>query len=187
MYPTFKRLADIVLAGLGLIVLSPVMAAVALAIKVGDPGPVIFRQLRTGAGGREFPFYKFRSMPVTTGDIPSDRLAEVHITPVGRFIRRSNLDELPQLWNVVKGEMSLIGPRPPLPSQTELIDLRRGNGALDCRPGLTGWAQVHAYDGMSVARKAGLDGEYAQRMSLAIDAMIVLKTFGYFMRPPPKY
>ena len=187
MYPTVKRLADLVLAVLGLIALSPVMAAVALAIVVGDPGPVIFRQLRTGTGGRDFPFYKFRSMPVSTDDIPSDRLGEVRITPVGRFIRRSNLDELPPWWNVVKGEMSLIGPRPPLPSQTELIDLRRRNGALACRPGLTGWAQVHAYDGMSVARKAEFDGDYARRMSLITDALIVLKTFGYFLRPPPKY
>lgn len=187
MYPTFKRLVDFVLAGLGLIALLPVMAVVALAIRVRDPGPVIFRQMRTGAGGRDFPFYKFRSMPLSTGDIPSDRLGEVHIAPIGRFIRRTNLDELPQLWNVVKGDMSLIGPRPPLPSQTDLIDLRRRNGALNCRPGLTGWAQIHSYDGMSVERKADFDGEYARRMSLATDALIVLKTFGYLMRPPPRY
>lgn len=187
MYAAFKRLADMLLASAGLLVLAPVMAAIAIAIKVSDPGPVIFRQMRTGAGGKAFAFYKFRSMPEATGDIPSDRLGEIRISPVGRFIRRTNLDELPQLWNVVKGEMSLIGPRPSLPSQTELIDLRRRNGALACRPGLTGWAQVHAYDGMSVARKAEFDGEYARRMSLGVDVLIAVKTCGYFLRPPPKY
>lgn len=187
MYRTIKRVADIAVAGIGLVVLAPVMAATALAIKIGDPGPVIFRQMRTGANGRPFPFYKFRSMPVATGDVPSDRLGEIRIAPVGRFIRRTNLDELPQLWNVLKGEMSLIGPRPSLPTQTELIELRRANGALACRPGLTGWAQVNSYDGMSVEKKAAFDGEYARRVSLATDALIVVRTFGYFTRPPPKY
>ncbi len=175
------------MAGMALVILSPLMLAVALLIKIGDPGPVIFRQQRTGAGGRQFTFYKFRSMPMNTGDIPSDRLGEVKMTTVGRFIRRTNVDELPQLWNIMKGDMSLVGPRPPLPNQIELIELRRANGALDCRPGLTGLAQVSSYDGMSVASKAELDGRYAARMSLREDVSIVLATFGYLLKPPPKY
>jgi O-antigen biosynthesis protein WbqP len=187
VYHRLKRLLDVAIAGVALILLLPLLAAVALLIKIGDPGPVIFCQQRTGAGGRPFRFYKFRSMPVGTGDVPSDKLNDVKLTAVARFIRRTNIDELPQLWNIVKGDMSLVGPRPPLPSQTKLIELRRANGALDCRPGLTGLAQVNSYDGLSVERKAELDGRYAARASLATDLAIVLRTFGYLMKPPPKY
>ncbi len=182
-----KRVIDVLLASAGLIFLAPVMLAIALAIRLFDPGPAIFRQVRVGADGRHFDFYKFRSMPVNTGDIPSDQLGAVRISAVGRFLRRSNLDELPQLVNVLKGDMSLIGPRPPIPAQKELVSLRRDNGALGCRPGLTGWAQVNAFDGMSVARKAELDGEYAHHISFGRDIAIMLRTFVYLLRPPPKY
>ena len=182
-----KRLLDLILSLVAALILSPFMLLIALAIKLADPGPVIFRQQRIGVGGRTFAFYKFRSMPVNTGDIPSDRLGEVRLSWIGRLIRRTNLDELPQLWNVLKGDMSLIGPRPPIPSQEELVALRRENGALALRPGLTGWAQVNAYDGMSVAAKATLDGDYARGLSLLKDVRIILRTFLYLLRPPPKY
>ena len=182
-----KRLLDVAGAIAALVLLSPLMLAVALAIRLTDPGPVIFRQQRVGANGRLFDFYKFRSMPVGTGDVPSDRVGEVRLSRVGRLIRRTNLDELPQLWNVLRGDMSLVGPRPPIPDQRELIEMRRESGALACRPGLTGWAQVNSYDGMPAARKAEYDAEYARDLSFARDAAIVLRTFAYLLRPPPKY
>ncbi|HEV2568120.1 sugar transferase [Sphingomonas sp.] len=182
-----KRTLDVTLALTGLLLLLPFMAAIAIAIRLADPGPVIFRQLRTGRGGRTFEFYKFRSMPVNTGNVPSDQLAGVKLSPVGRFIRRTNLDELPQLINILRGDMSIVGPRPPIPSQTELIELRRRSGALACRPGLTGWAQVNSFDGMSVAEKATLDAAYATQVSLIRDLSIIARTFSYLLKPPPRY
>lgn len=182
-----KRALDVAASAAALILLSPVMLCVAAAIKIWDPGPVIFRQTRVGAGGRLFQFYKFRSMPVATGDLPSDGLGDVRLSWIGRLIRRTNIDELPQLWNILKGDMSIVGPRPPLTSQEELLALRRESGAIECRPGLTGWAQVLSYDGMSVTEKARLDAEYAHNVSFAKDAKIVLRTFGYLAKPPPKY
>jgi O-antigen biosynthesis protein WbqP len=182
-----KRAIDVVAAAAVLLALSPLILLLGLAIKIWDPGPIIFRQRRVGADGRQFDFYKLRSMPVNTGDIPSHQIGEVRLSWIGRLIRRTNLDELPQLWNVLRGDMSLIGPRPCIPAQQDLIELRRGNGALACRPGLTGLAQVNSYDGMSVEAKAAYDGDYAQSLSFGRDAAIVLRTFGYLLKPPPKY
>lgn len=182
-----KRLFDILLAAAALVALAPLCLLVIAAIRIFDPGPAIFRQDRVGRDGRIFQFYKFRSMPVATGDIPSDRIGELRLSRVGRFIRRTNIDELPQLVNIVKGDMSVVGPRPPIPAQTELVELRRRNGALACRPGLTGLAQINAFDGMSVAEKAGFDGKYADEVSFALDCAIIAKTFLYLLKPPPKY
>lgn len=182
-----KRAIDIVASAGTLIALLPLMLVVAAAIKVWDPGPVIFRQTRLGAGGRPFQFYKFRSMPLNTREAPSDRLGMVQLTWIARLIRRTNIDELPQLWNVLRGDMSLVGPRPALPGQEELIAMRRESGSLDCRPGLTGWAQVRSFDGMGAAEKARLDAEYARDVSLAKDLEIVLRTFIYLLKPPPTY
>lgn len=182
-----KRALDIILSLIAALLLSPLLLFIAIAIKLADPGPIIFRQQRIGVAGRPFAFYKFRSMPVNTGDIPSDQIGAIRLSWIGRVIRRTNADELPQLWNVLKGDMSLVGPRPPIPSQDELIALRRENGALALRPGLTGWAQVNSYDGMSVAAKAALDGDYARTVSLVKDLRIVLRTFVYLLRAPPKY
>ena len=131
--------------------------------------------------------YKFRSMPLGTGDISSDQLGTVQIDKVGKFIRRTNLDELPQLFNILKGDMSLVGPRPPLPSQNQLIDLRRNSGALSYRPGLTGLAQVNGFDGMSVAEKAAFDTNYVNEVSFMNDMAIILRTFIYVSKPPPTY
>lgn len=182
-----KRLMDILVAAFLLVLLSPLLLAIALCVKAFDPGPILFVQTRVGRNGEVFPFYKFRSMPVGTGDIPSDQLVSVTLTWVGAFLRRSNADELPQLFNILVGHMSLVGPRPSLPSQTVLMELRRANGALFCRPGLTGLAQVSSYDGMPVEVKAAFDGQYASRVRFMDDVRIVLRTFAYLLKPPPKY
>ena len=187
MYDVGKRVIDIAGALIALIIATPVVLVLGMLIKIFDPGPVIFTQKRSGRSGRTFQFYKLRSLPVTTGDIPSDQLGEVRLPWISRFLRRSNLDELPQFYNVLIGDMSLIGPRPALPTQTELLLLREENGAAQLRPGLTGWAQVNAYDGMPVTRKAELDGEYYAKRSLLTDAKVMLRTFAYLTRPPPKY
>ena len=182
-----KRVIDVTAASVVAIVLAPLFVAVAFAIRIFDPGPVIFRQQRIGRTGQPFTFYKFRSLPVTTGDIPSDALHAIELPWIGRFIRRTNIDELPQLFNILKGDMSIVGPRPPIPSQNELVEMRRKNGALNCRPGLTGLAQISAFDGMSASEKAAFDGQYAQSISFWTDAAIILRTFGYLLAPPPKY
>lgn len=188
MYRHFlKRIVDVVLATLALVVLSPVLLVIAAAVRFEDGGPVIFGQQRIGRDGRPFRLLKFRSMPENTGDIPSDAARSVRITRVGQVIRRTNADELPQLINILRGEMSVVGPRPALPTQHDLIAYRRGNGALRCSPGLTGLAQINAYDGMPAAMKARWDGTYAEHLSFAGDVMIILRTFRYLLMPPPTY
>ena len=160
---------------------------IAIIIIFQDGGSAIFKQKRVGKAGKEFLFYKFRSMPLSTPNVESKHTDKLQITPFGKFIRRTNLDELPQFYNVLKGDMSFIGPRPPIPSQTELIEFRRKNGALHLRPGLTGWAQVNSFDGMSVSEKAKFDGEYASKISFGFEVLILLKTISYFTRKPPTY
>ena len=188
MYRAFgKRFVDLVFSLLALALLSPLLLLVSLLILVFDFGPVIFVQQRVGQSGVVFSFFKFRSMPVGTGDIASDKLGKLKIGWVGRLIRRTNLDELPQLWNIIRGDMSIVGPRPSLPSQTALVDLRMASGALRCRPGLTGLAQIRSFNGMSVERKAQFDAEYASQVSLFGDVKIVLGTFLYLAKPPPVY
>lgn len=188
MYRTFgKRALDIVVAGVALILLLPLLLVLAIGVRLSSPGPIVFRQERVGKGGALFEFYKFRSMPVGTANVSSDNLGAVEIRPFGKFLRRSNLDELPQLLNILRGDMSLIGPRPPLASQTDLVLLREKNGAMDCRPGLTGLAQVNSFDGMTIEEKAGYDGEYADNVALLLDLSIIVKTFSYLTRPPPTY
>ena len=188
MYSRFgKRVVDLIAC----VAVAPffliVAAIVTVATKLTDGGPVFFSQQRVGQDGSLFSFYKFRSMPVNAPNVASDQIAEVRLPFFFRLLRRSNIDELPQFLNVAKGQMSLIGPRPCLPSQATLVQLRRDNGAISCRPGLTGWAQVNSYDGMDVAAKARLDGEYCENISLAKDVKIIFSTFSYFLRPPPKY
>jgi O-antigen biosynthesis protein WbqP len=183
----FKRVLDVSIAVLALLLLSPVMLAVALLIYLEDRGSVFFRQIRVGAGGREFEFVKFRSMPEGTRSVPSTEAGSIPVTRVGRFIRRTNIDELPQLFAVIRGEMSLVGPRPALPKQDALCAIRRQNGSIDCLPGMTGLAQVNAYDGMPEEEKAEYDGEYARSLSLMTDLRVILRTFGYLTRKPPVY
>ena len=188
MYQAFgKRCADLVVGISGLVLLSPLILVLVVLILIFDPGPAVFRQERVGVDGRRFLFYKFRSMPVNTESVPSGQMGTIKRTWIGNFIRRTNLDELPQLFNIIKGDMSLVGPRPPVPSQVDLIDYRRKNGALQCRPGLTGLAQVNSYDGMTAAEKAAFDGQYASNISFSSDAKVILSTFGYLLKPPPVY
>ena len=187
IYPRVKRLGDIALAVLLLLLLLPVYALLVLIIKLQDGGPAIFKQKRVGKNGQEFLFYKFRSMPVSTPNVESRETQKLQITPFGKFIRRTNLDELPQFFNVLKGDMSFIGPRPPIPAQKELVEMRRANGALALQPGLTGWAQVNAYDAMAPEQKAAFDGDYAKRLSLVLDLLILVETVGYFIKKPPVY
>lgn len=188
MYPLFgKRLLDFTISLLAVVALAPILLICGIGVRATSAGPAIFSQTRIGKDGEKFVIFKFRSMPVNTQNTTSDQLGEISIPAFGRFLRRTNLDELPQLFNILKGDMSLVGPRPPLPDQYELLDLRRANGAIACRPGLTGWAQVHSFDGMSPKDKAALDGIYAADVSMIRDGMIVIKTFVYLTKPPPRY
>lgn len=183
----FKRVLDISAAIGVLLILSPIFIITAIIIFFQDFGPFIFKQNRVGKEGRLFKFYKFRSMPINTPNVQSSETNKLKVTPFGKFIRRSNIDELPQLINIIKGDMSIIGPRPPIPTQENLVKLRAENGALKCRPGLTGLAQVNAYDFMPEAEKAKWDGIYASDISFRNDFTIVLKTFLYLTKKPPTY
>ena len=167
-----KRMLDVVLSFGGLVALSPVYAAIALAIKIEDPGPVLFTQKRVGQNKEYFKLHKFRSMKVSTPhDVPTHQLEnpEQYITKTGRFLRKTSLDELPQLWNIVKGDMAVIGPRPALWNQDDLIAERDRYGANDVKPGLTGWAQINGRDELEIEYKAKLDGDYVKRMGLWMD------------------
>ena len=188
MYACFgKRIFDLFVVFCALFFLWPLILLVAFCIKIFDPGPVFFRQNRVGKVGSLVSFIKFRSMPVSTEDIPSDKVGTVKLTWIGRLIRRTNLDELPQLLNIARGEMSVVGPRPPIPSQQELVEIRKRNGALARLPGLTGLAQINWFDGMSVAQKAEYDGEYSKNVSFFNDLKIILRTIVYLLKPPPVY
>jgi O-antigen biosynthesis protein WbqP len=186
-YSIIKRFGDVIAVFILLIIISPLLLVIALFIKFHDGGPVIFRQKRIGKDGIEFQFMKFRSMPVNTPNVVSTQTSVLKVTPIGKFIRRTNLDEIPQFINVLKGDMSIIGPRPSLPSQTSLLELRKQNGSIKLRPGLTGWAQVNAYDYMPEEEKARLDGEYYQKFGLWMDLRIIVGTIKYFTKKPPVY
>ena len=162
-----KRLFDIVFSLLGMIILSPLFLGVALAIKIDDRGPVFFKQHRVGAKKSLFWLYKFRSMKTDTPDIPTHLLddPEQYISRVGKFIRKTSIDELPQMWNIFKGDMSIIGPRPALWNQEDLIAERDKYCANDVRPGLTGLAQVSGRDELEIPVKARLDGEYTESLN----------------------
>ena len=167
-----KRAIDVVLSFGGLVVLSPVFAAIALAIKIEDPGPVLFTQKRVGQNKRYFKLHKFRSMKMSTPhDVPTHQLEnpEQYITKVGRFLRAHSLDELPQIWDIFIGNMSVIGPRPGLWNQDLLTAERDKYGANDVKPGLTGWAQINGRDELEIPDKAKLDGEYVKKMGLGMD------------------
>jgi O-antigen biosynthesis protein WbqP len=159
--------------------LSPLFLVLAVVIRATSPGPVFFRQKRVGLGKSHFMIYKFRTMRTAAPkDQPTHLLKDpaAYITPVGRFLRRSSLDELPQLLNIIKGEMAVVGPRPALWNQFDLIAERDKYGANDVRPGLTGWAQINGRDELPIDVKARLDGEYVRRMSFGFDVRCVLGT-----------
>ena len=184
MYPKIKRGIDFVLSLCGIVVLSPVLLVLALLVKTSR-GPVLFKQKRVGKDKTFFEIYKFRSMYADTPrDVPThlldnpDRL----ITPVGRFLRRTSLDELPQLFNILKGQMSIVGPRPALWNQDDLIAERDKYGANDCVPGLTGYAQIHGRDELPIPEKARLDGYYAKNMGFGLDVKIFFGTIFSVLR-----
>ncbi len=175
----FKRLIDIFLSGLGIIFLSPVFLILAIAIKIDDPGPVFFKQKRLTAHKEYFNILKFRTMKMETPkDMPTHLLEnpEQYITKVGKILRKTSLDELPQLFNIFTGKMSVIGPRPCLWNQYDLIEERDRYGANDVRPGLTGWAQINGRDELPIDVKAKLDGEYVERMGLVFDIRCFIGT-----------
>ncbi len=168
----FKRLIDIVLSLIGIVVLAIPMVIVAVLIKLDSPGPVFFKQKRIGIHKKEFLIWKFRSMPVSAPrDMPTHQLqnAESMLSKFQKFIRRSSIDELPQLFCILAGSMSIIGPRPALWNQTDLIAERDKYGANDVKPGLTGWAQINGRDELEIPLKAKLDGEYVKKMSFGFD------------------
>ena len=173
MYPYIKRGADVILSLLALICLSPAYLLVALAVKLSSPGPVLFRQKRVGRGGRLFTIYKFRTMRT---DTPRDTATHLlqdpsrYITRVGAFLRRSSLDELPQFFNVLKGDMSIVGPRPALYNQYDLIAAREKAGVNAVRPGITGLAQISGRDELPIPVKVRYDREYVENLSLNMDA-----------------
>ena len=179
MNPFVKRFMDIVLSLIGLIVLSPLFIVIVLCIKLDSPGPVLFRQKRVGIHKSHFNVLKFRTMRVDTPkEMPTHLLTnpERWITRVGRVLRKTSLDELPQLINILTGDMSIVGPRPALWNQYDLIAARDKYGANDIRPGLTGWAQINGRDELPIDVKARLDGEYVQRMSFWFDMKCILGT-----------
>lgn len=162
-----KRGIDFVLALIGIILLAIPMIIISIIIKTDDPGPVLFKQKRVSKGKGTFPLLKYRSMKMSTPhDMPTHMLSnpEQYITKVGAFLRKSSLDELPQLFNILKGEMAIIGPRPALWNQDDLIAERDKYGANDIRPGLTGWAQINGRDAIEIEDKARLDGYYAEKL-----------------------
>ena len=172
MYKFFKRTLDIVLSFLGMIALSPFFLLLVLAIKLDSKGPVLFKQKRVGLHKKHFYILKFRTMRIDTPkDTPTHLLEnpEQWITKVGKFLRKTSLDELPQIWNIFVGDMSIIGPRPALWNQYDLIEERDLYGANDVLPGLTGWAQIHGRDELPIAKKAELDGYYVQHLSFGLD------------------
>jgi O-antigen biosynthesis protein WbqP len=172
MYMKIKRLIDIVLSFLGIIVLSPVFLLLIIAIKLESRGPVLFKQKRIGIHKTHFYILKFRTMKINTPkDTPTHLLEnpEQYITRVGKFMRKTSLDELPQILNILVGEMSIIGPRPALWNQYDLIAEREKFGANDIPPGLTGWAQINGRDELPIDVKAMLDGEYVQKIGFKMD------------------
>lgn len=186
MYKRFcKRALDVLLSGLGLVVLSPLFLIISIAIKAEDPGPVFFRQKRVGIHKSYFNIVKFRSMRQDTPhDMPTHLLNDPQrwITKTGRFLRKTSLDELPQIAQIFTGKMSIIGPRPALWNQFDLIDERDKYGANDVTPGLTGWAQVNGRDELEIEEKARLDGEYAQNISFGMDMKIFWMTVKNVLR-----
>lgn len=178
-YLKVKRIMDFVVAFLGLIILSPVLLILMMAIKLDSPGPILFKQKRVGIHKTYFNILKFRTMKIDTPkDMPTHMLEkpEQYITKVGKFLRKTSLDELPQIINILKGDMSIIGPRPALWNQYDLLEERDKYKANDVMPGLTGLAQISGRDELEISVKAKLDGDYVQRMSFLFDVKCFLGT-----------
>ena len=179
LYKIVKRLLDFIVSLFAIIALSPVFVITSIAIKADSKGPVLFVQKRVGKDKKNFNMYKFRSMRTDTPhDMPTHLLnnPDAFITKVGKFLRKSSLDELPQLFNILKGDMSVVGPRPALWNQDDLIAERDKYNVNSIRPGLTGWAQVNGRDELEIDIKAKFDGEYVEKMSLLFDIKCIFNT-----------
>lgn len=186
MYQKYgKRILDVILSGGGIVLLAPVYLILAIAIKIDDPGPVLFRQKRVGIHKSHFQIMKFRTMKMDTPrDTPTHLLEnpEQYITRVGRILRKTSLDELPQIIQIFTGDMSIIGPRPALWNQYDLIAEREKYGANDVRPGLTGWAQINGRDELPIDVKARFDGEYVKNISFAFDCKCFFGTIASVLK-----
>jgi O-antigen biosynthesis protein WbqP len=179
LYLPIKRAIDIALSLGGIIILSPIFLLLVILIKLDSKGPILFCQKRVGIHKTHFMIYKFRTMRTDTPkDMPTHMLKnpEIFITRIGKFMRRTSLDELPQLFNILKGEMAVIGPRPALWNQYDLIAARDVVQANNVRPGLSGWAQINGRDELPIPQKAKLDGEYIKRMGFWFDVKIIILT-----------
>ena len=179
-YRYIKRIIDILLSGLAIIILSPLLLILCIAIKLDSPGPIFFTQKRVGIHKTYFQIYKFRTMRTDTPkDMPTHMLPnpEQYITKTGRFLRKTSLDELPQIFNIFKGDMSIVGPRPALWNQDDLVAERDNYGANDVTPGLTGWAQINGRDELEIPVKAKLDGEYVKKYGFTMDVRCFFGTF----------
>lgn len=179
-YLKFKRFYDFVLAMIGIIILLPVFLILVITIKLDSKGPILFKQKRIGKNKKHFMIWKFRTMKIDTPKNTPTHLLEnpdQWITKVGKFLRKTSLDELPQLFNILSGKMSFVGPRPALWNQYDLIEERDKYKANDILPGITGWAQVSGRDELLILDKAKLDGVYVEKMNLIVDIKLVIRTF----------
>jgi O-antigen biosynthesis protein WbqP len=178
-YEPLKLALDWMLALLLLLLLWPLLALLCLLIRLDSPGPALYRQIRVGQGGRHFTIYKLRSMKVGTPTLSTEEMVRQKYTPftrLGPLLRKTSLDEIPQLFNILRGEMSFVGPRPALPSQTDVNELREASGVHAVRPGITGLAQVRGRDDLDTETKVRYDAEYCRAMSPLLDLQIVLRT-----------
>ena len=185
MFDTFKELLDRLLAVILIVSLFPLFFLISIAIKIDSKGPIIFKQSRIGKGKKVFNIYKFRTMHSTTpSQIPTHRLteAEKYITKIGKLLRSTSLDELPQIFNVILGNMSFVGPRPALWNQEDLIKMRDEKNIHSIKPGITGWAQVFGRDKLTIEKKVDLDFYYLRHRSVLLDFKIILKTINVVLR-----
>ena len=185
IYIKIKRVIDFTLSLIGLIVLLPILLILMIAIKLDSPGPVFFKQKRIGIHKSYFNILKFRTMKIDTPkDVPTHLLEnpEMYITRLGKLMRKTSLDELPQLINILKGDMSIVGPRPALWNQNDLLEERDKYGANDVVPGLTGWAQINGRDELDIPEKAKLDGDYVKQMSFRMDMKCFWGTIGVLLK-----
>lgn len=179
MYFKLKRIGDMFLALMGLILLSPLFLVITIGIKIDSKGPVLFKQKRVGINKKHFDILKFRTMKIDTPkDTPTHMLQQPdqYITRMGKFLRKTSMDEIPQIWNIIVGNMSIIGPRPALWNQYDLIEERDKYGANDVLPGLTGWAQINGRDELPIEVKARLDGEYVKKVGVLMDLKCFIGT-----------
>ena len=185
LFSRIKRLIDIGISLLGIILLAIPLFLIAVAIRLTSEGPAIYWSTRIGRYSQPFIMPKFRTMRITAPELPTDKLKDphLHITLVGKFLRKFSIDELPQLYSVLIGEMSLVGPRPMIPQLTDIIEKRKGNGIDELRPGITGWAQVNGRDDLSTEQKIALEIEYLENLSILFDIRILLMTISHIFRP----